>query len=132
MQTQSAGEPGKRSEGLFHAFFAGIACSITIGTIAVIELDFAVNPAISAMQSSKSRQLLEKIHNLNYMDMKTCPLMILGKELEDDKFYHHTYGDLYCENLMPSRISRQKLRMFEIGFGCGHHNHGRSTKSRCD
>lgn len=126
--TQSAGEPGKRSVGLFYAFIAGMACSITIGTIAVIQLDFAANPAISTMRSSNSRQLLEKNYNLDYRDMNTCPLMILGKELEDDKFYHHTYGDLYCENLMPFRISRQKLRMLEIGLGCGHHNSGRSAQ----
>ena len=122
--------------GAFYAFLAGMASAVAIYTIAVIKLDFTENLANSTMRSSNGRRLQEtklvKNYNLDFRDMNTCPLMILGKEFEDDKFYHHTYGDLYCENLSPFRNSRQKLRMLEIGLGCGHHNNGRSAQGATD
>jgi hypothetical protein len=67
---------------------------------------------------------------LDWRDVNNCELMALGKEYEDDKFYNHIFGDIYCENFIPFRNSRSKLRMLEIGFGCGHHNHGRSAQGK--
>lgn len=67
---------------------------------------------------------------LDWRDVNSCELMALGKEYNDDKFYDHIFGDLYCENLIPFRNSKTKLRMLEIGFGCGHHNHGRSAQGK--
>ena len=132
MQSPPADSLRNQRYGAFYAFFAGMATAIAICTIAVIKLDFTENLANLTVRSSNSRRLLEKKlvknYNPDFRDMNTCPLMILGKEFEDDKFYHHTYGDLYCENLSPFRNSRQKLRMLEIGLGCGHHNNGRSAQ----
>ena len=126
--------------GMFRTFLAGMASAFAICIITVIQLDLVEIPAILTMRSSDGRRLvdrklekmIEKNYNPDFRDMNTCPLMILGKEFEDDKFYHHTFGDLYCENLSPFRNSRQKLRMLEIGLGCGHHNHGRSAQGATD
>ena len=134
MQSPHADLLRNQRYGAFYGFLAGMATAIAICTIAVIKLDYTEIPAISttSMRSFSPRRLLEKKlvknYNPDFRDINTCPLMILGKEFEDDKFYHHTYGDLYCENLSPFRNSRQKLRMLEIGLGCGHHNNGRSAQ----
>ena len=65
-----------------------------------------------------------------YRDVPNCRLIALGQEYKDDKFVGvHTFGNLYCEVLRDFRRTRgRKLRMLEIGFGCGHINHGASAQ----
>ena len=65
-----------------------------------------------------------------YRDVPNCRLIALGEEYKDDKFVGvHTFGNLYCEVLRDFRRTRgRKLRMLEIGFGCGHVNHGASAQ----
>ena len=56
-----------------------------------------------------------------------CPFTTLGLEYEADKVgpitrvnsAGHRYGPLYCDILTPLRSSPRKLRVLEIGFGCG-------------
>jgi hypothetical protein len=61
--------------------------------------------------------------------ISACNLFDIGKALEDDKFTSHSFGTLYCELLNPIRTGlNRKIRMLEIGFGCGHHNHGVSAR----
>jgi len=62
------------------------------------------------------------IHSSSY-----CNLALLGKHFHNDKVVSHTYNTLFCETLSPLLKSTQELRMLEIGFGCGHHNHGTSA-----
>lgn len=50
-----------------------------------------------------------------------CPLAGLGKFFDNDKMVSHQYLPIYCEKLQPFRKSDTRLRMLEIGFGCGHH-----------
>lgn len=59
----------------------------------------------------------------------TCNLGQIGKALENDKVLHHKYHHLYCKEFMPfvNGIKDRAVRMLEIGFGCGHHNHGTSA-----
>ena len=65
----------------------------------------------------------------SYRDVKRCRLHELGERHNDDKFVMHTYGNLYCEVFRDFRRTRgRKLRMLEIGFGCGHTNHGASAQ----
>ena len=64
---------------------------------------------------------------LDWRNLNKCALIHLGNKYGDDKFVSHTFGDLYCETMAPFRGSRVPLRMLEIGFGCGHHNHGKSA-----
>ena len=90
--------------------------------------DALTNLIAAPISSGKALLGSENREILDWRDVNTCQLMALGKEHEDDKFYGHIFGDLYCETLIPFRNSRTKLRMLEIGFGCGHHNHGRSAQ----
>ena len=65
----------------------------------------------------------------SYRDVQRCRLHELGERHNDDKFVMHTYGNLYCEAFRDFRRTRgRKLRMLEIGFGCGHTNHGASAQ----
>ena len=58
-----------------------------------------------------------------------CNLRALGEALKNDKVIVHHYDLLYCAELMPFiyNIADRPIRMLEIGFGCGHHNHGTSA-----
>jgi len=47
--------------------------------------------------------------------------------MTDDKFTIHAYQNLYCETFRDFRRSPMKMKMLEIGFGCGHHVNGRSS-----
>lgn len=58
----------------------------------------------------------------------TCPLHHMGLLLAEDKFSEHHYENLYCEVFRDYRSSKQKTRMLEIGFGCGHIVHGVSAR----
>ena len=49
-----------------------------------------------------------------------CALVSLGVRYNDDKFTNHQYQNLYCEVLRDFQRSQRKIRMLEIGFGCGH------------
>ena len=49
-----------------------------------------------------------------------CSLVSLGERYNDDKFTNHNYQNLYCEVLRDFQRSQRKMRMLEIGFGCGH------------
>lgn len=61
-----------------------------------------------------------------------CPFTTVGLEYEADKVgpitrvgsAGHRYGPMYCDILTPLRSSPRKLRVLEIGFGCGHYNNG--------
>lgn len=50
----------------------------------------------------------------------SCSLVKLGERYNDDKFTNHNYQNLYCEVLRDFQQSQRKMRMLEIGFGCGH------------
>ena len=53
----------------------------------------------------------------------SCSLVKLGERYNDDKFTNHNYQNLYCEVLRDFQRSQRKMRMLEIGFGCGHNVH---------
>lgn len=56
-----------------------------------------------------------------------CNLAQLGEEFSVDKMNpYHNFQSLYCDLFRP--IRQMKLKMLEIGFGCGHHVHGQSAK----
>lgn len=57
-----------------------------------------------------------------------CPLFELGRLYQNDKIISHNYGNLYCELMQQFRHKEKKVKMLEIGFGCGHHNHGTSAQ----
>jgi hypothetical protein len=121
----------------------GLGSIFVIGAIAGFHLKSSPGPQVPSEASSSalvnlipaprlSGAALLSVNTevLDWRDVNNCELMALGKEYDDDKFYHHIFGDLYCENFIPFRNSRSKLRMLEIGFGCGHHNHGRSAQGK--
>jgi hypothetical protein len=58
-----------------------------------------------------------------------CNLGDIGTQLANDKVLTHKYHHLYCKTLLPfiNGIKDRPIRMLEIGFGCGHHNHGNSA-----
>jgi hypothetical protein len=57
---------------------------------------------------------------------KKCHLKTLGNKYAVDKVdSSHRYQGLYCTLFEP--IRHFSLDMLEIGFGCGHHVHGRSA-----
>ena len=84
--------------------------------IAATLIMFLIAIAISSVNGSKA--LYDK-----------CNLGQIGKALENDKVLHHKYHHLYCKEFMPfiNGIKDRPIRMLEIGFGCGHHNHGTSA-----
>jgi len=58
-----------------------------------------------------------------------CNLGAIGRDIENFKVLGHSYHLLYCKVLMPfvKEIQNRPIRLLEIGFGCGHHNHGNSA-----
>ena len=58
----------------------------------------------------------------------SCPLYHMGLILGDDKFTSHSYHNMYCEVFRDFKATQKKIRMLEIGFGCGHNNHGVSAR----
>ena len=58
----------------------------------------------------------------------SCSLHHMGELLNDDKFTSHEYMNMYCEVFRDFKMSPKKTRMLEIGFGCGHNNHGVSAR----
>lgn len=58
-----------------------------------------------------------------------CPLFDLATlpAIHNDKYFSHNYCYTYCDIFQPLRRSNIGIRMLEIGFGCGHHNHGSSA-----
>ena len=85
-------------------------------------------PSESERGERASRKLTSpRDGGLDFRNLNKCGLIRLGKVHGDDKFVSHAFGDLYCETMAPFRSSRTPLRMLEIGFGCGHHNHGKSA-----
>lgn len=60
---------------------------------------------------------------------KACPIEEIGRSLKVDKYDEgHRYGDAYCELTSRLKHSGQKVRLLEIGFGCGHHPNGASAR----
>eukprot|EP00002_Diphylleia_rotans_P027904 TRINITY_DN561_c0_g2_i1.p1 TRINITY_DN561_c0_g2~~TRINITY_DN561_c0_g2_i1.p1 ORF type:complete len:231 (-),score=22.99 TRINITY_DN561_c0_g2_i1:1394-2086(-) len=88
------------------------------------------------MHIQKTSFLLISLALLNVACSEDCEseLRRLGKQFDVDKFLgppFHSYETLYCK-VVPSflhrrQIAAQEIRMLEIGFGCGHHVHGRSA-----
>ena len=56
-----------------------------------------------------------------------CNLKEIGSLLVNDKI-EHEYGNLYEKELCLMKRRGAPVRMLEIGFGCGHHNHGTSAR----
>ena len=147
----STAQKGRRHDCLRSAVsLLGFGSIFVIGAIAGFNLKSSAGPPVQLEASSTktvdlipaqltgalnlmpARSLSGAINTevLDWRDVNNCQLMALGKEYDDDKFYEHTFGDIYCETLIPFRSSRSKLRMLEVGFGCGHHNHGRSAQGK--
>ena len=103
--------------------------------------------AISPLDISTTTTLVSKKKKImNYWELNNCPIIEIGKKIEEDKVLTHTYGEMYCElfeNLCHKEKNKGmknkekyhslnnknsgKLRMLEIGFGCGHHVQGVSS-----
>lgn len=102
----------------------GVVIFLFVGVLTLNELI----PSKFEQEEHASRKLAStREGGLDWRNMNRCALIHLGKQFGDDKFVSHTFGDLYCETMAPFRGSRVPLRMLEIGFGCGHHNHGKSA-----
>ena len=61
----------------------------------------------------------------------SCSLVSLGERYHDDKFTNHNYQNLYCEVLRDFQRSQRKMRMLEIGFGCGHNVNTPNQQGEC-
>lgn len=107
-----------------NANVVGVVIFLFVGVLTLNELI----PSKLKQEEHASRNLAStREGGLDWRNLNRCALIHLGKQFGDDKFVAHTFGDLYCETMAPFRSSRVPLRMLEIGFGCGHHNHGKSA-----
>lgn len=91
-----------------------------IGKVIVLLMLLLALASSQTYSSTKELQAQDEQH-------RRCQLTKLGNHYEVDKFNpFQNYQSLYCELFFHKRA--QKLRMLEIGFGCGHHVHGASAK----
>jgi hypothetical protein len=105
----------------------GVAGVVAFLLIAALTLNQLVPSEFERGERASRKLTSPRDGGLDFRNLNKCALIHLGKVHGDDKFVSHTFGDLYCETMAPFRSSRAPLRMLEIGFGCGHHNHGKSA-----
>ena len=96
---------------------------------------FDMTDLIKTHRHHTVRRRLENIHSgvssssINYWELNKCDLLEYAHIFQADKITAHSFGDIYCEilrkyrykSIIQGEIKRKKLRMLEIGLGCGHH-----------
>ena len=107
-------------------------------SVALVSAAAPNTPTAAHAQPSLSSVLSPALPHCNASSSKyamtngVCPFTTVGLEYEADKVgpitrvgsAGHRYGPMYCDILTPLRSSPHKLRVLEIGFGCGHYNNG--------
>ena len=138
--------PSKKSG--WQMLFVLLGCVVVLGALVSVwhnlfndpnkqhamEPFFSANTTqISSKEPLETFVLQKPLYNLSepYWLMtsnSTCSLHHMGQLLNDDKFTSHQYMNIYCDVFRDFKSSQKKTRMLEIGFGCGHNNHGVSAR----